>query len=1215
MSVLRSAWLRGCLIVAALLLVLGVGDATADTSTLRIRALDARGRPLAGAKLVAAVGREGSRWRFDARAPELGTTDAKGVLELDVAETTRRRRLVVWAPEHAPVLLPAKGRRHTVRLLAARASRGIILRSRRKPASARDVIAIPASAHADLVHLTRTDEKGAYAFPLLHAGAWTILLRDGRRGLRPVGSVRAGDTVDDVLIGRATSLKGRILDTDGTRGASVGAVALQLIPLDGDGTAVRFRTEKDGSFLVAGLEPGVFEVQLDDPAWVFEPTPPRVEVERGRARDLAAWFALRRQRVLGRVQDEDGKPLQGVGIRLVPEPGRPLPAGASPDGTPTVRSDPKGGFAVPGVAPGEGYRLIATAKGRSPFVSAAFRVDRAEATTLKPFRMRKGWRIELRVRNLDGGPVASAQVVAASARRPSSLGDPLWQDTVRRGRTDGQGTLVMTDLPEDDVLLRVAAPGFQEGRLVVPYPRISDARRAELVLHRAVELKGQLTVPEGGLAGPFEITATRRDGVGKAARAVATPDGRFRFPALAPTLHDLQVDRVTPGARRRLVTVEGVVPGTEELLEIALPELLKLAGIVEALHLDAAMPRVVVETRRFDTSRQLYVWKVVAEAALKQDHTRATFAVGGLPPGAYAVRVVQGALDTGTEHVVLDEGDVDGLTLRMPTGARIAGAVRDPDGDALLGARVRVTRMHGAHEAELRTKRPLEVRADDRGDFMFEQLAPGMWRVEASDDERASDVRVVRIQDGEILVLDDLVLGEGAQLEGDVQDAEGRPLDGVHVHARRYDGDGQGLVLRTDADGTFRARNLRAGAWLLTVDAETVAGGPWIEALVEAVDGETVTVNFTASEDGAIGGTVRRRGTSVAGAVVDLVHDALDGRGSLRRYRATTGPDGRFRVEGLEAGLYTLQLQSGAWRSSQAVQLEPSDDLELDLESFEARLRGQVVTRDGRRVGGALVRAVPLDEDGRVFTEGGYLAEGRSDPQGQFTLHGLPAGPYVVTVSAAGLPPGRFDGASADLPGADFPIEVVLGRGGDIALRVIDENDRGVTGARVWLEDEQGVALHRQPYVTGAAGRLRIEGVASGTVRMRVHAKDLGRPALRTIVVEEGGEHPVTLRMLPAGGIRLTVTGEGSDPLFRARIDIVRAGGGEIMARRLPLSPIRLGGPWGWVPRTGVVTIAELEAGRYVARISAGREYAVAEVPIEVKTGLTAEVGVTLAPR
>ena len=36
----------------------------------------------------------------------------------------------------------------------------------------------------------------------------------------------------------------------------------------------------------------------------------------------------------GVVLDSSGKPLQGVGIRLVPEPGRPLPAGASPDGTP-----------------------------------------------------------------------------------------------------------------------------------------------------------------------------------------------------------------------------------------------------------------------------------------------------------------------------------------------------------------------------------------------------------------------------------------------------------------------------------------------------------------------------------------------------------------------------------------------------------------------------------------------------------------------------------------------------------------------------------------------------------------------------------------------------------------------------------------------------------------------------------------------------------------
>ncbi|MDF1699967.1 MAG: carboxypeptidase-like regulatory domain-containing protein, partial [Planctomycetota bacterium] len=1170
-----------------------------------------------GAQLVATAGPHDARQLFRPGARAHARSDARGRIDLRALGLDPERRYVVWAPDLAPALVPSGPGTATLRLLPAMPSEGLIRLARGRVAKQRELLAIPHAPYAELVHITRTDDTGRYRFPFLHAGGWSVFLRAGRGRLRPIGTVAAGGALGETRLEDATSIKGRILDGDGTRDASVGAVHVRLRALRGGGAEgqVDFATRADGRFLVSAIPEGVYELEMLDPAWAFEPTRPRVQVERGRARDLPAWFAVRRQRVLGSVRDEDGAPLAGVSVRLVPEPGRRLAPGARAEGTPPVKSDPAGRFVVRGVAPGEGYRLIAAAKGRSPFTSATFRVDRAEPTQLKPFRLRGGWRVQLRVRDLDGDPVVGAQVIATSARRPSAIGDPLWRDTVREGRTDDTGRLLLGDLPEDDVLLQVRAARYEPGSLVVAYPRVSDMRRAELTLAPATSLDGQLSVPEGGLAGPFVVEAQRRDG-GKAVRAEAGADGRFRFADLVDTSYDVRVLRVGKDKHEELlVTLEGVVPGAETLLEIRLPELRALSGSVETLAPDGPVPEVVVETRIYNAGLQRYVWRAAARMRLERDGTRALFTVPGLPPGEYSVRVLQGPLDTGTTTVVLDESDIDGLQLRMPAGARLAGAVRDAEGAALLGARIRLTRLHGEHPAPLKREAPLQRRADERGDFMFEGLAPGQWRVEASDDERASHVEIVRLHDGEVLVLDDLALGAGARIAGEVADAEGRPLDGVHVHARRFDGDGAPQIFRTDAEGRFLARHVRPGAWLLKVDAATVAGGPWIEALVEAVADETATVQFTAGEDGAVRGTVRRRGAPVSGAIVELIHEPYEEGAAVRRYRASTGAEGRFAVENLEAGRYTLQLQSGAWRSTQGVDLEAGDELDLDLEAYDARLRGRVVTRDGRLVGGASVVATPLDAQGRVQPGSGFVGEGRSDPRGTFMLAGLPPGPYTLAVSAPGLPPGRFHGAQADLPGADFSIEVVLGRGGDVVLRLEDENERGVTGARVWIEDPEGVALHRTPYVTGAAGRLRIEGVTPGAVRLRVHARGLGRPALRALVVEEGGEHAVRMRLLPAGGIRLTVRGETDDPLARTRIDILRAGSEDVIARRLPLGPIRLAAPWGWVPRTGIATIGDLEAGTYIARISAGRRYAVAEVPIEVKTGLTAEVRVTLAPR
>jgi hypothetical protein len=381
---------------------------------------------------------------------------------------------------------------------------------------------------------------------------------------------------------------------------------------------------------------------------------------------------------------------------------------------------------------------------------------------------------------------------------------------------------------------------------------------------------------------------------------------------------------------------------------------------------------------------------------------------------------------------------------------------------------------------------------------------------------------------------------------------------------------------------------------------------------VEVQAGEVTEADFSAEEDASIEGTVRRRGAPVSGALVDVVHEPDSSNAPLRRYRTSTRSDGTFALESLPAGRFHIQLQSGAWRTEQALTLEAGDRLELDLEAFEARLRGRVVSRAGDPVPGAHVEAHPVGRNDEDEVPSAFSAQGRTDPQGEFVLRGLPVGTYTVTASSAGLPPGRFEGAQADLPGADFTFDVVLGRGGDVNLLLRDENERGVTGALVWLEDAEGIALNRHAYVSGAAGQLRIEGVPVGTVFLRVHARGKGRPALRKVLVQEGRQTDVAIRLHPPGAIRLLITGSGVDPLGRTRVDLVRQGSRDLIASRRPLSPVRLPSPWGHVPRTGVVVLPDLEQGSYLAIITAGRSYERQEVLIEVKAGETRSVEVSL---
>ncbi len=1186
----------------------------------RIQVFGPDGRPLEGARLLPVAKRREGRAIFDPLFDAITTSDAKGrIADWDPARAGTLG-LVVWMPGTAAVLVPARGTGISLRLMPAKPTRGLLRRGPSTPAAGVTLLAIPRTATADLLHRTKTGTAGEYTLPGLHAGSWDVFLEHKGGRLQRIARVDAGARATDAELQSATSVRGRLLDVDGGRRSAVVGVRLRF--RRADRTAPGFdalqraemlqavETDEDGVFVAAGLAAGVYDVELLDPAWAFEGRAPRVQVEFRRARQIETWFARKRQLVSGSVVDIDDRPLSGMDVRLLVDPTEPWPDGATAAVTVSVRTDASGRFRIPQVAPGSGYRLIVTGSGYSPWVSNPFDVDRGRETKLDPVVLKQGWRVLLRVRDVDGDPVAGARVTAVSARRPTTAKDKVWAHLGRSGSTDATGRLELIDLPGDDVLVEVVAAGFEGGHTIVDYPRVSDMRKADVTLHPAARLEGKVVPADGGPKGPFVVRARRRDG--EAVVETSTNErGAFVFTHLADTATDITVRLASDPKGHPLTTVENVVPGVEEHLEILLPVLRAVRGTVDAMDVDGTPGEVVVETKLYDPATERYVWRAAARAAIEQEGTQGRFSITGLPPGLYVVRAVQGALDSGTTSVLLDEQDVGGVTLRIPSGARIVGTVLDAESKPVLGARITLTRWHGDDPSEVRARDALRFVSDERGDFLFDDIAPGVWRVEAHDEDRAPAVEFVRVRDGEVRVTRDLQLTAGGVLSGTVEDADGRPLDAVTVRVRRFDGDEAERTVRTDAKGIFRARNLRPGTYHLRVVAATVSGGPWIEAVAEVEAGSTTTVRFTASEDGAIEGTLRRRGRGVAGAVVDLVH-VPEGGGAVRRYRTSTGADGSFLVEQLEAGPYTIQIQSGAWRSAQEVILEAGDHIVLDLEAYEARLRGTVVTRAGDPVPGAFVRARPITE-GDV-EDAGFFAEGRTDPRGAFVLRGLPVGVYTLTVSAPGHPPGLLARAEADLPGADFDVAVVLGRGGDINLRVVDENDRGVTGALVWLEDAQGAALNREAYVTGAAGRLRIEGVPPGDIRVRVRARGLGRPALTKVRVHEGRPVDVRVEVEPAGAIQLIVTGEGSDPLARTRIDIVRESSGDVIASRRPLSPIRLPAPWGYVPRTGVVTIPELSTGDYTAVISAGRSYAVAKIPIRVEKGETTIVRVTLAP-
>jgi hypothetical protein len=332
----------------------------------------------------------------------------------------------------------------------------------------------------------------------------------------------------------------------------------------------------------------------------------------------------------------------------------------------------------------------------------------------------------------------------------------------------------------------------------------------------------------------------------------------------------------------------------------------------------------------------------------------------------------------------------------------------------------------------------------------------------------------------------------------------------------------------------------------------------------------------------------------------------------VRTRRTLTDAEGRFAFPGLEGGRYAVELLDGQVRTERPLRLADGDVVDLDLEVFEGVLAGRVLTLSGRPVSGAEVVATP-----RGPAQEGFEARGLTDPEGRFTLAGLPFGGYDVAASAPGLPPGRLEGATADLPGAAEDLALTLGAGGTVRLLVEDELGRGITGARVWLEDPDGLPLHPRPFSTAPGGRLDLLGVPAGDVRLAVHATGYGRPPRRAVRVAEGATEEVRFVLGRPAALTLAVTGPRRDPVALVRVDLLRAPGLEVVERRRPLARVRLSDPWGFAPRAGVLLFDDLAAGSYVVRVDAGPTFATRELTVVLRAGEETRLDLALeaAPR
>jgi hypothetical protein len=275
------------------------------------------------------------------------------------------------------------------------------------------------------------------------------------------------------------------------------------------------------------------------------------------------------------------------------------------------------------------------------------------------------------------------------------------------------------------------------------------------------------------------------------------------------------------------------------------------------------------------------------------------YSLAGLAsPGRYRLTFTAPGFDPVQLFQEVSPGETVTLpTVQMLSGPGvITGLVVDQEGTPLGGAELTAT----AGTNSLTTVTPTSGTAI--GQFVLGELpSPATYLVQVALEGYGTETLTVRVEAGESVALaDPIVLQRGTGVvRGRVITADGAPLGGVSVVASS--GLPVGQTLTVDADGSYVLRGLPVpGTYTLTFSLEGYRSETVAVNLSSGAGEVTVNVPLV-SQLASVLGQVRGPDGTFLGSVPIVATAGTNALSTL-----STDPEGRFRLEGLTTGFWTL---------------------------------------------------------------------------------------------------------------------------------------------------------------------------------------------------------------------------------------------------------------------------------------------------------------------